>query len=158
MVSTKERMRDGFYMEMWDKHGLEKDQVIEILRDAGIDLSTFEIPKLKLYEKTVEKHIVKQRIKKNLQPFPRSVCPYPGCEGEKISYTRSGRALWFCSEGGDSHRIIWRTGKLKALMDLKEGLIGEAEVGDKITEFIKEYERYVEQKENETEKPSDQAG
>lgn len=154
MGSAKETIRDTFYMQMWDKYELDKDKIRKILEEAEIDINTFQVPKLKLYEETVEKYIKKQRIKNLMKPFDRTPCPYPDCKGEKIAYKRAGKSLWFCSEGGDKHRIIWRTARLKTLMDMKAGLIKKEEIGDKITEFIKEYERYVEGKPTKSSTPT----
>lgn len=156
MGSAKKRMRDGFYMNMWEEHQLEKEDVVQILKEANIDVSTFEVSKLKLYEETIKTHMSKQRIKKMMKPLIKHIpCPYPGCDGEKINYKR-GSNLWYCTVGGDGHRIIWRAARIRALLAIKTGEFEEEDLNELITKSIKEYEKYVEEKDSgSTENPSD---
>lgn len=145
--SPKTRMRDTFYMEMWDKYEIEKDEIILILQKAGFE-STFEPNKLVEYEEAIKKAKQMDRIKKNMVPFPRIDCPVPGCPGEKISYSRGGSHQWFCSDGGTYCWVVWRAARVKALMDLREGKITEEQMLETIDAFIKEYEKHVERTKN----------
>ena len=83
-------------------------------------------------------------------PFAHSPCPYPKCKGEKINYKAGGKALWYCSEEGERHRIVWRAAKLKAILDIKQHGADPNTITDRTDEFIKEYEAYVKAQDRES--------
>ena len=139
--SAKERIRNTFYMEMWDTYEIEKEEIITILKEAGYT-EVFDVSLLRDYEEAINKAGTMKRIKKNMKPFPRSVCPMPNCNGERIAYSRIGSRRWFCSDTGDYCWIVWRISRLKALSDLKHKIITEDKVGETIDQFIKDYEAY----------------
>lgn len=147
-MKYKERMREAFYLNMWDRFNLSKEEILDILKESEVDISTFEPNKMAEYENVVNNIMKKRELKAKMKLPQRVGCPFPDCSGEKITYNRWGKTMWFCSQGGDRHYVLWRAARLKAIQDKEAGLITQEQMQEAIDKFIKDYQNYVSSKKN----------
>lgn len=124
-MSRLKRIRDTFYMNMWEDYQLEKTEIINILKKYNIDISSFKPSMLDQYENTIKEYMRSGKFREAMTKKPPR-CPVPECEGEKVGPVRVfGENRWFCTKMKDEgrkwhHYWVYESARLRIVTEKKE--------------------------------------